>query len=49
VIDALRAKVEAEGPAPVAENAVEAPAEAVVAPSETVENTEDVATGGDES
>jgi len=43
VIDALRAKVEAEGPAPVAENAVEAPAEAIV------EDTQDVATGGDES
>ncbi len=75
VIDALRAKVEAEGPAvtsvtveapseplevapqdaPVAQEAVEAPAEAVVEPSETVahsetvEKTEDVATGGDES
>jgi large subunit ribosomal protein L10 len=55
VIDALRAKVEAQGPAPVAQDAVEvpaevveAPAEAVVAHSETVENTEDVATGGDE-
>jgi large subunit ribosomal protein L10 len=43
VIDALRAKVEAEGPAPVAQDAVEAPAEAIV------ESTEDVATGGDES
>ena len=43
VIDALRAKVEAESPAPVAQDAVEAPAEAVV------ESTEDVATGGDES
>jgi large subunit ribosomal protein L10 len=49
VIDALRAKVEAESPAPVvqdtvvAEETVEAPAEAVV------ESTEDVATGGDES
>ena len=43
VIDALRAKVEAESPAPVAQDAVQAPAEAVV------ENTEDVATGGDES
>jgi large subunit ribosomal protein L10 len=60
VIEALRAKVEAEGPAvmpeaptqsvdeakqdaPVAQDAVQAPAEAVV------ENTEDVATGGDES
>ena len=49
VIDALRAKVEAESPAPVAqdtvvaEDTVEAPAEAVV------ESTEDVATGGDES
>ena len=55
VIDALRAKVEAESPAPVAqdsvvaEDTVEAPAEAVVAPSETVGNTEAVATGGDES
>jgi large subunit ribosomal protein L10 len=49
VIDALRAKVEAESPAPVAQDTVvakdtvEAPAEAVV------ESTEDVATGGDES
>jgi large subunit ribosomal protein L10 len=66
VIEALRAKVEAEGPAvmpeaptqsldevkqdaqgaqdaPVAQDAAQAPAEAVV------ENTEDVATGGDES
>ena len=49
VIDALRAKVEAEGPvavaqeAVVAEDTVEAPAEAVVT------STEDVATGGDES
>ena len=49
VIDALRAKVEAEGPvavaqeAVVAEDTVEAPAEAVVT------STEGVATGGDES
>lgn len=43
VIDALRAKKEAEGPAPVAQDAVEAPAEAAI------ESTEDVATGGDES
>jgi large subunit ribosomal protein L10 len=63
VIDALRVKREAEGPAvtsvtaeaptepvdaaaqdaPVAQDAAQAPAEAVV------ENTEDVATGGDES
>ena len=49
VIDALRAKVEAEGPVAVAQEAVvaddtvEAPAEAVVT------STEDVATGGDES
>jgi len=60
VIDALRAKVEAEGPAvateapaesvdaapqdaPAVQDAVEAPAEAVV------EKIEDVATGGDES
>jgi large subunit ribosomal protein L10 len=49
VIDALRAKVEAEGPATGAQDAVEAPAEAAVADSETVESTEDVATGGDES
>jgi large subunit ribosomal protein L10 len=43
VIDALRVKREAEGPAPVAQDVVEAPAEAAV------ESTEDVATGGDES
>jgi large subunit ribosomal protein L10 len=69
VIDALRAKVEAEGPAvtsvtveapselpdatlqdaPAVQDAVEAPAEAVVAHSETAASTEDVATGGDES
>jgi large subunit ribosomal protein L10 len=69
VIDALRAKFEAEGPAvtevtaeaptesadaapqdaPVVQDTVEVPAEAVVAHSETVESTEDVATGGDES
>jgi len=61
VIDALRLKRETEGPAPVAQDAAEvqgtaaapetdeAPAEALVAHPETVENTEDVATGGDES
>ena len=61
VIDALRAKVEAESPAPVVQDAdvaqdtvvaqesVDAPAEAVVAHSETVDSTENVATGGDES
>jgi large subunit ribosomal protein L10 len=48
VIDALRVKREAEGPAPVAEDVVaaqdtDAPADVVV------ESTEDVATGGDES
>ena len=43
VIDALRVKRAAESPAPVAEDVVEAPAEAAV------ESTEDVATGGDES
>ncbi len=60
VVEALRAKVEAEGPpvtaeaptestdaptqdAPVAQDAVEAPAETMA------ENTQDVATGGDES
>ena len=51
VIDALRVKRAAESPAPVAEGAVDAqdtvaPAETV---SETVQSTEDVATGGDES
>jgi hypothetical protein len=45
----LRVKRETESPAPVAEDAVEAPEAAVVAHSETAENTEDVATGGDES
>ena len=68
VIDALRAKLEAEGPAvmaeappesvdaapqdaPVAQDVAQAPVEAVAqAPAEAVvENTEDVATGGDES
>jgi len=43
VIEALRAKVEAQGPAPVAQDGIEAPAEAAV------EVNEDVATGGDES
>jgi len=43
VIEALRAKVEAESPEPAVQDAVEAPAEAVV------ESTQDVATGGDES
>jgi large subunit ribosomal protein L10 len=43
VIEALRLKVETEGSAPVAQDAVQAPVEAVV------ESTEDVATGGDES
>jgi large subunit ribosomal protein L10 len=49
VVDALRAKVEAEGPAvaaaPVAETTEEAPAEAADAP----EAATDVAEGGDES
>jgi large subunit ribosomal protein L10 len=60
VIEALRAKVEAEGPAVVAEAPTEsvdaAPQDALVAqdtvqaPAEAVvENTEDVATGGDGS
>ena len=43
VIDALLAKVEADSPEPVVQDAVEAPAEA------GVESNEDVATGGDES
>src|SRR5664279_5218517 len=47
VIDALRAKVEAGGPAPVAQDAVEAE-DTVEAPAEAVvTSTEDVATGGD--
>jgi large subunit ribosomal protein L10 len=70
VVDALRAKLEAEAPAvvseaptesvdtalqdaPVAQDAVEAPAVTVEAPAVTVEvpedTTKDVATGGDES
>jgi large subunit ribosomal protein L10 len=55
VIDALRAKVEAQGPATGAQDAevarseTVAPAETVEAPTETVVSTEDVATGGDES
>jgi large subunit ribosomal protein L10 len=59
VIEALRAKKEAEGTAVVAEastESVDAPPQdapvaqdAAQAPAEAIENTEDVATGGDES
>jgi large subunit ribosomal protein L10 len=48
VIDALRVKREAEGPAAVVQDTVVAE-DTVEAPAEAVESTEDVATGGDES
>jgi large subunit ribosomal protein L10 len=47
VVDALRAKVESEGPADAAPAATQAPVEASDAPAEG--SAQDVATGGDES